>query len=135
MPSLQPGDPAPATGAYEELNIFGSRTGRVHVTQEGEALPPAPRSFTWRPVAPASTSGNAKLDYANRTAEIGVRHPLRASRSGRALEAKAVTNAEAEKEKEHDAEDDQTIANVALLSMQAVSIRASMESPWFCGLD
>ena len=47
---LQPGERAPITGAYEELNIFGTRTGRVHVAQEGDALPPCPRGFSWREV-------------------------------------------------------------------------------------
>ena len=44
----QPGDRAPVTAHYEELNVFGNHTGKVvHVT-EGEPLPDAPRSFTWR---------------------------------------------------------------------------------------
>jgi hypothetical protein len=44
----QPGDRAPATAHYEELNVFGSPTGTdVHV-REGDRPPPAPRSFTWR---------------------------------------------------------------------------------------
>jgi len=28
---LQPGDDAPLTGTYEELKIFGTPTGRLHV--------------------------------------------------------------------------------------------------------
>jgi hypothetical protein len=44
----QPGDPAPATAHYEELNLFGSSTGAVAYVREGDRLPPAPRSFTWR---------------------------------------------------------------------------------------
>ena len=47
----QPGSHAPATGHYEELNVFGMRTGKVEHVQEGEPLPIAPRGFTWRPVA------------------------------------------------------------------------------------
>ena len=39
---------APATGNYEELNVFGSHTGKVVYVAEGDQLPPAPRSFTWR---------------------------------------------------------------------------------------
>jgi hypothetical protein len=31
----QPGAQAPETGHYEELNVFGSRTGRVEHVQEG----------------------------------------------------------------------------------------------------
>jgi hypothetical protein len=47
---LQPGDDAPVTGTYEELNIFGARTGRLHVAQEGDPLPRLPRGFSWRPI-------------------------------------------------------------------------------------
>jgi hypothetical protein len=44
----QPGAHAPITGHFEELNIFGSPTGRVEPAQEGERLPPAPLGFSWR---------------------------------------------------------------------------------------
>ncbi len=44
----KPGDPAPATGHYEELNVFGTPTGKVHHAREGEPLPRAPRNFSWR---------------------------------------------------------------------------------------
>ena len=44
----QPGDRAPATAHYEELNVFGSHTGKVVYVTEGDALPSAPRNFTWR---------------------------------------------------------------------------------------
>ena len=47
----QPGLHAPATGHYEELNVFGTRTGKVEHVHEGERLPSAPRGFTWRQVA------------------------------------------------------------------------------------
>jgi len=47
----QPGSHAPATGHYEELNVFGSRTGKVEHVHEGEQLPSAPLGFTWRQVA------------------------------------------------------------------------------------
>jgi hypothetical protein len=43
-----PGTPAPATGHYEELNVFGARTGKVAHVEEGEEMPSAPRGFTWR---------------------------------------------------------------------------------------
>jgi hypothetical protein len=46
----QPGTHAPVTGQYEELNAFGTRTGRVEHVHEGELLPSAPRGFTWRQV-------------------------------------------------------------------------------------
>jgi hypothetical protein len=36
----EPGTPAPATGHYEELNVFGTPTGRVEHVREGERLPP-----------------------------------------------------------------------------------------------
>ena len=44
----RPGDAAPATGHYEELNVFGTPTGAVVHVREGDRLPGAPRSFTWR---------------------------------------------------------------------------------------
>jgi hypothetical protein len=44
-----PGEHAPATGHYEELNVFGSPTGVVHHAREGKRLPAAPHGFTWRP--------------------------------------------------------------------------------------
>jgi hypothetical protein len=47
----QPGSHAAATGDYEELNVFGSLTGKVEHVHEGEQLPSAPRGFTWRQVA------------------------------------------------------------------------------------
>jgi hypothetical protein len=46
----QPGAHAPATGHYEELNIFGTPTGRVEHVREGERLPHGPRGFTWREI-------------------------------------------------------------------------------------
>jgi hypothetical protein len=44
----QPGDRAPATAHYEELDVFGSPTGAVVHVREGDTLPGAPRSFMWR---------------------------------------------------------------------------------------
>ena len=46
----QPGDHAPASGHYEELNVFGTQTGRIERVREGERLPHGPRGFTWRQV-------------------------------------------------------------------------------------
>jgi hypothetical protein len=46
----QSGACAPVAAHYEELNIFGARTGRVHVAQRGEPLPRTPLGFTWRPI-------------------------------------------------------------------------------------
>ena len=48
----QPGDSAPETGPYEEPNVFGTLTGKVHHAQEGDQLPSAPRGFKWRRVRP-----------------------------------------------------------------------------------
>ena len=36
------------TGHYEELNVFGTPTGKVEHVREGERLPHAPRGFGWR---------------------------------------------------------------------------------------
>ena len=46
----RPGEPVPGAGVYEELNVFGSPTGRCAVMAEGEELPAAARGFTWRPL-------------------------------------------------------------------------------------
>ena len=43
-----PGDPAPATGYYEEYGVPGNPTGRVVHVNEGEPLPGRLRGFTWR---------------------------------------------------------------------------------------
>jgi hypothetical protein len=43
----EPGQSAPVTGVYAQLNAKGARTGpRIHAA-EGEALPNAPPGFTW----------------------------------------------------------------------------------------
>ena len=44
---LQPGSPAPASGRYELLNVFGSPSGMQVMLQAGEALPPAPYAWAW----------------------------------------------------------------------------------------
>jgi hypothetical protein len=41
------GIPAPASGTYETLNLFGRRTGHRVVLAQGEILPALPRGFTW----------------------------------------------------------------------------------------
>jgi hypothetical protein len=38
------------TGHYEELNVFGSPTGKVQHVHEGERVPDAPRGFSWRQI-------------------------------------------------------------------------------------
>ena len=42
----QPGTRAPITGRFEELNIFGSPTGKIEHVREGERLPPSPQGFS-----------------------------------------------------------------------------------------
>jgi hypothetical protein len=48
---VRPGERAPLSGLYEELNVFGSRTGRTVFVLEEEHLPAAPREFSWRSLA------------------------------------------------------------------------------------
>jgi hypothetical protein len=43
-----PGERTTETGRCEELNVFGSPTGKTKHAQEGEHLPRAPIGFTWR---------------------------------------------------------------------------------------
>jgi hypothetical protein len=43
-----PGEPARRAGRYDDLNVFGTHTGRVAHVEAGEYLPAAPRGFTWR---------------------------------------------------------------------------------------
>jgi len=51
---LEPGDPAPGSGVYERLNVFGTPTGKAAIMAKGESLPHAPRGFTWRPLSERS---------------------------------------------------------------------------------
>jgi hypothetical protein len=44
----QPGTPAPTTGRYRLLNVFGTPTGHSTHIRRGEALPDAPRAYGWR---------------------------------------------------------------------------------------
>jgi hypothetical protein len=46
-----PTDDVPTSGRYELLNVFGTATGEVLYASQGERLPAAPRSYTWRLVA------------------------------------------------------------------------------------
>lgn len=43
-----PGERAPETGRYEELNVFGTPTDKTTHAVQGEHLPRAPVGFTWR---------------------------------------------------------------------------------------
>jgi hypothetical protein len=45
-----PGEPARQTGRYDELNVFGTHTGRIVEVEQGEQLPVLPHGFTWRHV-------------------------------------------------------------------------------------
>jgi hypothetical protein len=51
-----PGDRVPRSGDYEELNVFGSWTGRVTQMTEGDHFPPTARGFTWRPLSERSAA-------------------------------------------------------------------------------
>ena len=44
----QPGDLASLSGRYDELNIFGSKTGATAHVEQGAPFPAAPRGFTWQ---------------------------------------------------------------------------------------
>jgi hypothetical protein len=48
-----PGEPATRAGRYAECNVFRTPMGTVTCAAEGQALPPAPRGFTWRRVKAA----------------------------------------------------------------------------------
>jgi hypothetical protein len=52
----RPGEPASDSGAYEELNVFGTPTGRVEVVAKDEELPDAARGFSWRPLSEHSVA-------------------------------------------------------------------------------
>lgn len=43
----QPGEVASESGAYHELNVFGSKTGITINIEQGATLPIAPRGFSW----------------------------------------------------------------------------------------
>jgi hypothetical protein len=50
-PECKPGEPAPQTGQYQLLNVFGTPTGeRVHIEQ-GAPAPDALRGHVWRLVS------------------------------------------------------------------------------------
>jgi hypothetical protein len=43
-----PGHPAPKAGVYRLLNVFGRAQERRVEVRLGQALPPAPRGYSWR---------------------------------------------------------------------------------------
>jgi len=51
-----PRSPAPHTGLFEELNIFGAPTGVAVFMTQGKALPDTPRGFMWRSLAALSAA-------------------------------------------------------------------------------
>ncbi len=46
-PTHLPGEPAPATGDYNQYGVFGAATGVRVTVRAGQPLPPAPIGFTW----------------------------------------------------------------------------------------
>jgi hypothetical protein len=66
------GEPASRTGPYKELNVLGTPTGRIVFMTAGEELPPAPRGFSWRPLAErAPAELRARAEEFRRMAETG----------------------------------------------------------------
>jgi hypothetical protein len=59
----RPGAPALYEGIYQELNSFGTPTGRTVRAPQGQQLPAAPHGFTWR--------------LADRDEPVAVRHERR----------------------------------------------------------
>ena len=56
LTEFRSGDTAPEAGSYEELNVFGTRTGQVIVMTSGETFPATPRGFSWRPLSALSVT-------------------------------------------------------------------------------
>ena len=46
-PTHPPGHPAPDTGIYEQINVFGSPTGERAYVLHGHPLPAAPVGHGW----------------------------------------------------------------------------------------
>ena len=44
----QPGQPAPKSGVYRLLNVFGGEEATRVTVRRGETLPAAPRGYSWR---------------------------------------------------------------------------------------
>ena len=65
------GEAVPESGAYEELNAFGSVAGRVACLNIGDTFPATARGCTWRPLparSPAEYRRLADASYAERGA-------------------------------------------------------------------
>jgi hypothetical protein len=77
---FRPGEPAPGPGPYEELNVFGSPTGKAVVMVRGETFPAAPRGFTWRALSELSVSElRAKATHHRAMAETATTDAVRIS--------------------------------------------------------
>jgi len=76
----QPGDRAPGAGEFEELNVFGTPTGRIVTVAKDDPLPGAPRAFTWRPLAEHSVDElRARAAEYRRMAGTATTAPIRDS--------------------------------------------------------
>ena len=51
-PDFRAGTPAPASGSYEQHNVFGRATGHLVTVAQGQPLPALPRGFAWRLLGP-----------------------------------------------------------------------------------
>ena len=51
-----PGEQAPSFGLYQELDVYGTPTGRVVAMVQEETFPAAPRGFKWRALTELSVS-------------------------------------------------------------------------------
>jgi hypothetical protein len=53
---VEPSNPAPVSGVYEETNVLGGQTGVRVTVGKGDQLPPSPRGFRWRLIADETTN-------------------------------------------------------------------------------
>ena len=80
MPSdeYQPGERAPRSARYQEVNIFGTPTGKVAYAVAGAVLPFAPHGFAWRPLRDQTAAElRARADEYRRMAETATTAPVR----------------------------------------------------------
>jgi hypothetical protein len=52
----RPGERALMSGVYEELNVFGTPTGKLMFMAAGDQIPAAPRGFLWRSLSEQSVA-------------------------------------------------------------------------------
>jgi hypothetical protein len=70
LPDQQPGERPASPGIYEELNVFGTPTGRLVLAATDGELPDVPRGFTWRPLSERSLAEvRARAEEFRRMAE------------------------------------------------------------------